>query len=267
MDKDSSLVKFNQNLINQIGNNFDLVDKLLNKTNLESWWNSIDETWKAIFKNAINIDIQPNAEQLNKIIMLQELYCVKTNIKNLDPLRIFVSLNNLNLMRCENIDSVEPLRNCKEMKVLGIWYTKVENIEIVKHFHKLEELYLSNYVTSLKPIEQLINLKKLFFRHALSITSLNMVTKLVNIEELVISDSISDLSPIDKFQKLKRLVCYGVSDLEANRFKATHPNTEIIFGEKNKKKNAKIVEQLMKKAETVRKDGLNEDEKKIFGLK
>lgn len=266
MDRNNSLINFNSNLIAQIGRNLSLVDKLLNTSKLEVWWQSIDENWKKIFKNAVDFDTQPNENQLIQIINLKEFYCVQAMINDLEPLRPFTSLNKLDLMGCKNIDNIESICNCKDLKSLRLLNTKVDNIEVVNEMNGLEELYLSDYVSSLEPIKNLINLKKLVFRKSYAINSLGSLSKLANIEDLVISDKIYDLSPIDGLQKLKRLVCFGVGELEANRFKAIHPETEVIFGEKERVKNETLVEKIRKMAIRIEEDGLNEDEKKLFGL-
>jgi hypothetical protein len=267
MGKNDSLIVFGKNLLTQMNRNFNLVDKILFESDLNNWWESLDNVWKNIFKKALGLKTNPTRNQLTELLKLEKIYCAKSDINNLEPLRKFKYLQQVELMDCDHLHSIEPLINNKGIKKLNLFYTRVENIETIKNFIQLEELFLSDYVTTLEPISELTNLKRLFFRHCFTIKSLEPLTRLFNLEELVISDNIIDLSPIDNLNRIKRLVCFGVSEKEANRYRDNHPNTEIIFGEHEKMKIDKMVEWTKKEAERIRNEGLSDAQKKYFGLK
>ncbi len=219
----------------------------MDEINLTQWWTAIDESWKKLFKHKLCITSEPTFQQLRQLISSDELYCVlETDINDLKPIEVFTRLKKVDLMGTKNIQSITPLINNVNLIHLNIADTKVNNIEALSLFPKLEDLFLSDYVVNLDSISNLANLRRLFFRTSKAIESLDPLSKLTELEELAISDSITNLQPIDKLMKLKRLVGYGISKAEENRFQSLHPNTELNCGSTAKKEMERITSKIDK---------------------
>jgi hypothetical protein len=209
---------------------------------INTWWANLDNEWKEIFSEKMNTK-SPSDLELQELLNITEIYAVLTKIKDLEPLRIFTKLKEVDLMMCEDILDIEPLLNNIDLKSLNLTGTSVKNISVIKNFKKLEILWLSDFVDSIEPLSELFFLKQLYFRTASeNVSSLMPIAKLVQIEEISITDNINDLSPIDNWTNLKRIVCYGVTKQEAIRFAGLHSEKiEILYGEIEKEKMIKKV--------------------------
>ncbi len=62
---------------------------------MDKWWNQLDNNWKNVFKDAINIDGEPTDSDLEQIVNLQELDCYENEISDLEPLRTMTNLREL----------------------------------------------------------------------------------------------------------------------------------------------------------------------------
>ena len=260
---ENKLIKYDDKQLQKVGNAIAVTSKLLalqqkqfefTSTNLQSWWNGLDENWQDIFESAIRIKNEPSIEQLEEILKVEAISIWYHEINTLEPLRIFYHLRTVELSNCPSIKNIYPLSNNKKLKKLVLSGTNIENIDIVEHFTHLEELWLPDKVHDLEPVSKLLSIKNLMFRKCDKISTLEKISNLIHIEELSISDSISDLSPIDSFQKIKRLLCLGVPEAEVSRYQKTHSFTEIIHGEAERDRIDNLAAKLHKAADEMGSD-------------
>jgi len=76
---------------------------------VRKWWNQLDNNWKNVFKEAINIKSEPSDDELVKIVNLQTLDCRDNKISDLEPLG---DLTNLQELYCEG-NQISDLKHKK----------------------------------------------------------------------------------------------------------------------------------------------------------
>ena len=106
---------------------FEKGERFMFQINKKQWWNQLDETWKKIFKEAIDIDdAEPTDSDLEKIVNLQELACQKKQLSDLKPLR---ALTNLQKLNCHNnqIRDLEPLGALTNLQELTCWENQISD--------------------------------------------------------------------------------------------------------------------------------------------
>jgi len=86
-------------------------------TNRRCWWSSLDEQWKTIFQDAIEIESEPTKDELVTILSLTELNCSGWELTHLEPLRALTGLQKLDCQR-NQLTSLEPLHGLKNLKKL-----------------------------------------------------------------------------------------------------------------------------------------------------
>ncbi|MEP2772770.1 MAG: leucine-rich repeat domain-containing protein [Fulvivirga sp.] len=105
----------------------------------ENWWISLDQAWRDVFINTLNINKNPGKEALAKIN----------------------TIDSLNLADNTKITSLEPLRKLTELKYLNLANTGVTSLRSLGKLTQLEELIFSNTeVNTLAGIENLNALRK-----------------------------------------------------------------------------------------------------------
>jgi Leucine-rich repeat (LRR) protein len=199
---------------------------------LTSWWNGLSSTWKYSFKAHTQVDDPPLREQLHAVAGLTALdLSGKREVINLDPIRTFTRLEDLNLANCALQDitplsdlirlkklnlsgnplmDLEPLGDLPGLKILDISNTPVEKLDDLKSISTLEQLNCSGtQIKKLDPVYYLSALKKLECQNT----------------------NINNLKPLSGLVELKSLVCYNtkLNDKKVEAFKAEMPGVEVVF--------------------------------------
>jgi hypothetical protein len=131
------------------------------KTEIEKWWTSLDSLWKNEFIERFKLKVQPDINDLIRLVNSENIVINFSKIESLKPLTQFNNLKKLTIYSCKKINDLTPLKNLKLLEYLDIAATSVENLEGVSELHKLEELNISNTkVTNLDPLNYL-KLKRL----------------------------------------------------------------------------------------------------------
>lgn len=148
--------------------------------NIQDWWKQLDLIWKKILKKALDINHNPDINELKEILKIESVDCENTSIISLEPLQYLTKLRKLNCSRTEII-SLEKIRNLTLIDELNCSGTKIKNIEPISKFSNLwilkcfntpiinlqgmEELYSLEYFycsdTMIEDVEPLRNLTKL----------------------------------------------------------------------------------------------------------
>jgi len=142
---------------------------------LESWWDSISESWKKILTNIVPVDSVPTREQLHEVIQIHEIdISGNDSIKDIDAVKKLINLHRLNISNTSisildpikqnihlnyldasgtGISEVGALEDLKSLTWLDISFTEVENIDPLNSLQELEYLNIDN--TTVKNIEGL----------------------------------------------------------------------------------------------------------------
>jgi len=178
---------------------------------LETWWNELDDVWKAIFKEQISLeDNEPDEVELQQIMDLQEInVSTEYSITSIDPL---MECNWLERLSIENqsIRDLTPLENKIYLRELNAQNNPISSLEPLENDIQMELLNIENtQISDLGPISNMINLITLN-AGGTPIKSLKPLQDLNNLENLFINNTnVKNLSPIEGLNKLKTLKVYN----------------------------------------------------------
>jgi hypothetical protein len=176
------------------------VTKKSQLTSNKQWWQQWDKNWKRIFKNAIQIDREPNDQELTKILELSELNCTGFKITSLEPVRHLKNLRDLDIFGTQ-ISSLEPLRELTNLQKLYCGLTQVSSLEPLRELTNLQALNCgSTKISHLEPLRELTNLQA-FYCYDTEINSLEPLHELKNLRKLDCNDTKLSRHKIKQFQK------------------------------------------------------------------
>ncbi|MEI6677375.1 MAG: DNA translocase FtsK [Mariniphaga sp.] len=188
------------------------------ETNFEpqDWWRNLDITWKKIFKRTIDINHNPDIDEIKDILNIEDIDCSGASIISLEPLQY---LHNLRKLNCSNTEvvSLDRIRDLVLIDELDISNTKVKSLKPILHFSNLWVLkcnetpivnlqgvegcgsleYLYCAGTEIKDVDPLIELKNLKLVDCRN-------TNLINVEPIKhISNILFDDTPYYEQQEMK----------------------------------------------------------------
>ena len=128
---------------------------------LVTWWQRLPDEWKQIFiKLNPSLSGTTSKELLHKLTGITDLKIVANDkISSLDPLKVFLSLKNLNLQYCKSVTSVQALSMLKGLTDLDISHTAVTDLAPLSELSQLESLNCS--FTQILKLDGLSKLTKL----------------------------------------------------------------------------------------------------------
>lgn len=200
---------------------------------LELWWKTLNENWREIFKNYVNVDSNPKPEQLQQVAditeinvdsgkhtifsleALSKLHFIKKLIINdnqltdLSPLAGKRFLEELSISG-NAVDNILPLADVTTLKSLALENTLVTDINILENMHELKILNIAG--TNVKNIKILVNCEKL--------------------EELNIANTpIKSLSSIQNINTLKHVKAFNtkVKKKDVDALRSTHRDINIVY--------------------------------------
>jgi hypothetical protein len=218
-----------------------------------AWWNQLDGEWKRVFRRILDIVRQPNDDELEKILTLQELDCSNTHIRNLEPLQNFTNLQKLECYKTQ-IRSLLPLQHLKTLREVDCWSTQINTLAPLQnltnlqslncnetHIRSLESLQnlvnlqrlscTGTHIRSLEPLQNLVNLQNLSCGET-PIQSLEPLQRLTNLQIVYCSNTqIRSLAPLRNLPNLQVLYCLDtqVSLYEMGRFKTEFPHCKVYY--------------------------------------
>lgn len=175
---------------------------------LKTWWNGLPLAWKSYFKGRFSLGATDSA--------------------TMDMLYRFVSIDSLNLSGNKDIQSLSPLSELRDLKVIDISNTRIKNLGPISNVTFLESLNISNTPTSdiqfikysdrlksldisftkVDSINELLNLKSLLALKAQKtpIMSFGVINEFKNLEELDLRESgFNNAENIKDLRNLKKL--------------------------------------------------------------
>jgi len=204
---------------------------LFQTRDLQMWWGNLPEIWRNSFSQKVDININPNAQQLQKIADIKELEITGLEFNSLLPIKKLHWIQKL-VINATNINDLSPLSDKKWLTHLEITGSPVVNLQPLSTLSQLEYLNIeSTPVSDLSPLESLKNLKVLN-AGGTQIKSLKPLQSLTKLEEVSIFNTrIKKLSPLDQLPALKHLRCYNTrlrsKDIES--LKQQKPALNILF--------------------------------------
>ena len=199
---------------------------------LQSWWIDLNDAWQSVFHDHLKMDEQPSPEQLQALVDLTTVTINDNSfIQNLNPLHLFVRLEELNVSKTA-VNDISPITTLSNIRVLNLPNNPISELVTIDQLTKLEELNIENTsVEDLELVETLARIRILNIAGT-KIKSLKPIRDLQNLEKLFINNTdIKSLKSIAKMEHLKIIRCYNTK-LKASKvegYKSAHPGVEVVF--------------------------------------
>jgi hypothetical protein len=189
---------------------------------LRSWWNELSFEWQDIFRRKLKLSNDSvSLAQIKDITGIDTLNLSNNRyIQSIEPLSQLLDLKVLNLSKT-TITDLTPIRNLTELVDLNLANTKIDDVSPLRYSMNLQRLNISGTpVTDLSVAEKLLNLKYL----EVASTPIADFEPLKNLEGLQVlnleNTRISSLAPIDSLMNLTELNCSKTLVHDLNFLKA-----------------------------------------------
>ena len=199
---------------------------------LRNWWNTLDNNWREVFRNAIDIDTNPKAEQLQAIANIEELTVdPKIIITNLEPLTKLLFLKKL-IINDNHITDLSPLGELQQLKELNIDGNAVSDISVLNNIKSLEVLSIENTrVVDINALDDMTHLRILNIANT-SIKNIKMLSSCTSLEELNIANTnVKTLSSVSKIETLRYIKAFNtkIKTKEINSLRSKRPDINIVY--------------------------------------
>jgi Leucine-rich repeat (LRR) protein len=199
-------------------------------SHLEKWWDELSDDWKEVFKRQVTINPATRREDLHKLVELKSISFADVGVADLSVLKEFIRLQEIQFSGTPIAD-LSPLSGMANLKTLHATNSPIRNLEALFKLTTLEDVSLSETpIDDLRPLANLKGLKK-FNCAGTQIKSLDVLQELQNLELLDCSNTnVKQLDPVEGLP-LKTLRCFNtrITDREVEKFKATHPECNVIY--------------------------------------
>ena len=200
---------------------------------LQRWWDTqLDDSWRDVFRDIIDLGLNPTAEQLQAIADIEEINVdTKTMISSLEPLTMLMFLKKLSI-NDNHITDLSPLSELKVLEELHIDGNAINDIFALANVTTLEVLSLENTrVIDLNPLEKMKNLRMLDISNT-NIKNIKVLAHCTALEELNIANSrVRSLAPVAGHSSLRYVKAIGskVKAKEIDAIRNSRPELNIIY--------------------------------------
>lgn len=199
---------------------------------LKEWWSTLDNNWREVFRDIIEMNTNPTAEQLQSTANIEEINVdTRIIIPSLEPLSRLIFLKKLNI-KDNHITDLSPLSEMKLLTELYIDGNAINDINALENLKTLEVLSLENTrVVDINPLEKMENLRELNIANT-SIKNIKVLSTCTSLEELNISNTnIRTLSPVASHSSLRYIKAIGtkIKTKEIDSLRKTRPELNIIY--------------------------------------
>ena len=199
---------------------------------LRVWWNTLDNSWREVFRGIVDIDANPKAEQLQSIADIEEINVdTRIMITTLEPLTKLMFLKKLKISD-NHITDLSPLSELRVLEELRIDGNAINDLTPIKGLTSLEVLSIAN--TSVVDINALENLTKLRIVNIenTGIKNIKVLSNCNSLEELNIANSnVKSLSPVEKIGSLRYIKAFNskVKTKEIDSLRKKRPDLNILY--------------------------------------
>ncbi len=173
---------------------------------LTNWWKTLSFEWQSIFKRKLNIVDSVKLSDIKDMSALNELDLSGNEyIQTIEPLSQLTNLKLLNLSST-NVSDLTPIRNLTELVELDLSRTKIFDLSPLKYATKLARLSLNQTeIRSVAALEKMTALQNLEMQstHVIDFAPLSNLAGLQNLD--LKGTQIASLSPLEVLQQLEEL--------------------------------------------------------------
>jgi Leucine-rich repeat (LRR) protein len=197
---------------------------------LLTWWDSLDETWQALFKGMMNWNSAPDSRQLHELISRKEIETHITGLNSLMPLKEFVRLKKLDISGT-GITDLNALYFLPTLTELLVARNPLSNTDPISRLTELEYIDVSN--TPVSELDFLKNLTELLHVNC-SGTQISRLDPLENLRQLKSLDcsntNVKRLDPLIGLS-LESLKCYNtrINERRVEEFKQLNPECSVSY--------------------------------------
>lgn len=198
---------------------------------LNNWWLLLDNTWKKIFRDQLDIENDPNTQMLHKLAASPELKVEKVSISNLQPLLVFINLRKLAIFDVPLMDA-SAISEMVLLEELKISQAPLSDLTVFAPLDNLVSLDISNTgIEDLRPIGVLTKLEVL----NISGTNVKVLRGLESLNFLIdldiASTNVRSLRPVQGLSNLRKLACFNtrVNSRAVDSFKRANPDCEVRY--------------------------------------
>ena len=201
--------------------------------NLQTWWNSLDATWKSLLLAQIGShSYDPTQLELQQILDLKNISIEQENVvQSLEPLRNFIWLEKVNITN-QGIRDIKPLANKIHLKELLLQNNPITDLSPLESDTLITLLNIENtQVSDLGKLEKLRHLR-ILNAGGTNVKSLKPLSKLNELEELLVNNtSVKNISPIENLPSLKLLKIYNtrVKSKAVNSLQQKRYDLNIVY--------------------------------------
>ena len=173
---------------------------------LTNWWKGLSFEWQSLFKKKLAIIDSVDLNDIKDMIALSELDLSGNEyIQSIEPLGQLVNLKLLNLAET-GIQDLTPIRNLTELVELNLSGTKIFDLTPLKYSSKLTRLNINHTeIRSIAVLEKMPDLQNLEMQatHVIDFEPLSSLTRLINLD--LKGTQIPSLSPLESLGQLMEL--------------------------------------------------------------
>jgi len=199
---------------------------------LKAWWGSLNDAWKEVFSQIIDMEDPPTREDLQKTTNLQELSISgNTSLGSADPLTYLPYLMTLDLSGTQ-ISDLQSIASNKLLRNLNCSNNPITDITALSSLNELTTLDISNTaIDRLDPLSALIKLQYLKCSGT-AIKNLDPLAGLRLLKELdFYNTGIKKMDVLTGLPNLQVVKCYNtkLSTKRVESFRNSMPGCEVIY--------------------------------------
>ncbi len=108
---------------------------------LLSWWQSLPEYWKLIFRKYVKMDTTPSLDQLARLVNETEIDITDNKeVSTLEPLKAFYNLKLLKI-KSTGVSNLDPIKDCVHLETLDITDTKIASLSPINNIRNIKKIY------------------------------------------------------------------------------------------------------------------------------
>jgi Leucine-rich repeat (LRR) protein len=125
-------------------------------------WSQLEEPWKQLARNAVNLSENPTKEELHALLQLEEIRIDSTPVTTLAPVAQLYNLKRLSIPGLQ-VKDLSPLGQAIELEYLDISSTPAQSLDFAASLKKLQELNMEGtQVNDLSPLYDLPELSLVY---------------------------------------------------------------------------------------------------------
>lgn len=197
-----------------------------------NWWNTLDENWRNIFRDIVDMNTNPTAEQLQAVVNIEEINIdTKVMVSSLEPLTKLMFLKKLSV-KDNHITDLSPLSEMRLLRELCIDGNAINDITPLATVKSIEVLSMENTrVIDINALEGMENLRVLDIAST-AIKNIKPLTNCIKLEELNIANTnVKTLTPVANHSSLRYIKAIGskVKTKEIDALRNKRPEVNIIY--------------------------------------